>query len=235
MKCDTIKQWLPELAGGELGRREQTLCEEHLRTCADCRTRLRELQDVLTLLHDAGQEDTALPAGFSQALHGRLLREPPPRRPLGARIMNALGGLGLDSSPRLGLAFSAALAALLLVVAAARTVGHVPSGRPSLAQAPAPFEVPAQRVAVVHFDFVANVTVENVEFEVTLPQGLAFIDNGKPMPGHTLQWTGSLASGSNPVPLAISGTKPGRYKIVAHARGAGVDVQHDVWLEVVRS
>ena len=99
----------------------------------------------------------------------------------------------------------------------------------------AAFRVPSQRVAVVHLDFVADVALADVEFEVTLPIELHFVDGGKALAERTLLWHGQLAMGRNPIPLAVSGAKPGRYRVTAQARGSGVQVRHDILLEVVPS
>jgi anti-sigma factor RsiW len=233
MKCAQIREWLPELAGGELGPRERAACEAHLRDCAPCQDRLAGLREAVSLLRDAGARAEA-PAGFGASLHRRLAAEPPPRPPLGARILALFEPLRLDSWRRLGALAGAAAAALVLVVVLPGLRGPAPGGAGG-GEVAAPFQVPSRRVAVVHLDFVTDAVVDNVEFEVTLPAELAFISDGKPLRDRTLHWSGSLAAGSNPIPLAVSGTKPGRYKIVARARGAGVDVAHDVLLEVVPS
>lgn len=203
----------------------------HLQQCPACTERLEQLAEAVSLLRRAGQE--AVPAGFRAALHQRLLAEPPPRRPLSARCAELLERLRLDSAPRLGMLASAAAAAVVLAMVSVDRQRNVPE--PAVGEVAAPFQVPSRRIAVVHLDFVSNMEIDNVQFEVTLPQELAFISDGKPVAQRTLQWSGSLSPGSNPVPLAISGSKPGRYRIVARARGDGVEVTHDVLLEVVPS
>lgn len=240
MKCAQIKQWLPEMAGGELGSRERGLCEAHLSTCAACREELAQLERAVRLLRDVGPaEEARLPAGFALALHRRLVAEPPPVRPLAARVWDVLERLGLGmTSPGRAFGLAGAVAACALLVALALPRGGPP--RPVLpeeavAEVVAPVQVPTRRVAVVHFDFVTDMVVDEVTFEVSVPPELAFVSEGKPLSERTLRWSGSLSVGSNPVPLAVTGARPGRYKIEARARGQGVDVRHDVVLEVVSS
>jgi hypothetical protein len=202
--------------------------------CAECELRLQELKRTLALLHRVGQSEP-LPAGFEAALHLRLAAEPPPAPGFMARLWRVLERLQLDSAGRLGLALAAAALLLIALPQLRRNTGsggHSLSGEQEVAAA---FRVPQQRIAVVRFDFVADVEVRDVEFEVTLPSGLNFIDEGKVVPEQRLVWRGSLASGSNPIPLAVRGAKPGRYRVTAQARGAGLAVQHDILLEVVRS
>lgn len=231
MKCAQIREWLPELAGEELGPRERAACEAHLQGCAPCQERLAGLREAVGLLRAAGRQEA--PPGFGAALHLRLAKEPPPPRPLGARVLALFEPLRLDSWGRLGALAGAAVAAVVLLAVLPQL--RAPAPGPSGGEVAAPFQVPSRRVAVVHLDFVTDAVVDNVEFEVTLPQELAFISDGKPLRDRTLRWSGSLSAGSNPIPLAISGNKPGRYRVVARARGEGVDVAHDVLLEVVPS
>jgi anti-sigma factor RsiW len=239
MSCETVRSLLPALAGGELGGRsdDATSCAEHLAGCPDCTDRLESLRRTILLARRVGKREP-LPAGFAAALHLRLAHEPPPRQPLRAQLWRMLESLGLYSRLRLGAL--AAAAGLLLLLAVGPTRRSAPSGGQSShgsasEEVAAAFQVPQQRVAVVRFDFVADVDVPDVEFEVTLPSELHFIDDGQPLAAQKLVWRGSLLSGSNPVPLAVRGSKPGRYRVTAQARGAGVAVRHDILLEVTRS
>lgn len=234
MKCAQCRPLLAALAGGDLPTRQSERCQEHLAACTDCARRLDELQATVALLRRIGRSEP-LPRDFAAALHRRLAAAPPPPTPLMSRLWQALALLGLDSGKRLGLA-AAGLCALLLAVG---TVRHARDGG-AAAYAPeqevaAAFRVPSRRVAIVHLDFVADAALADVEFEVTLPSELHFVDAGKPLAERTLLWHGSLAMGRNPIPLAVSGVKPGRYRVTAQARGSGVQVRHDILLEVVPS
>lgn len=237
MTCETVQELLPAVAGGDSGlpRSEAEQVKAHLGGCAACAARMDSLKQTLSLLRRVGREE-ALPSGFAAALHLRLAAEPPPKPSLLARVWRFLEKLHLDSVPRLGLAIGAL--ALLVVVALPQlrngngSNGHGPAVEQEVAAA---FRVPQQRIAVVRFDFVADVQIEDVEFEVTLPNELHFVDAGKILPDRKLVWRGSLSSGSNPIPLAVRGTKPGRYRVTAQAHGAGLAVRHDILLEVVQS
>lgn len=243
MTCKATQNWLPALAGGDLDREATRQCEQHLATCAGCSQRYAELQATLRLLRRIGESE-APPPGFAAGLHRRLASEPAPRPALLARLWQLAATLHLDSSPRLVLA---AVSVVVLLALPLALRGRDPRGSSTGAgttgqardaaehEVAAAFRVPAQRTAVLRFDFVADVEVPDVEFEVTLPSDLFFIDGSEPVPEKRLVWRGSLSSGSNPIPLAVRGSKPGRYRVTAHARGTGVDVQHDILLEVVRS
>jgi anti-sigma factor RsiW len=239
MSCEAIRSLLPAFVGSDLGlsQKESLQCAEHVATCPGCAERTESLRRTLQLLRRVGRSESP-PAGFQASLHLRLAQEPPPRLPLSGRLWRWLESVGLDSAPRLGVA-TAGLGLIVLIAALPALRGPSVVGRGSHGAAgeevAAAFQVPQQHVAVVRFDFVADVEVPDVEFEVTLPSELHFMDAGQPVPEQKLVWRGSLSSGSNPIPLAVRGSKPGRYRVTARARGAGISVRHDILLEVVRS
>jgi hypothetical protein len=236
MKCEQCRPLLAALSGGDLAKADSERARAHLATCAACSQHLLELRETVGLLRQVGRSE-ALPADFRAALHRRLAATPPPARPLQARLWAVLERLGMDSGPRLGVAAAVGLLGVLLLSPLPprrSTDGGAAAYLPDQEVAAA-FRVPSRRVAVVHLDFVADVPLDDVEFEVTLPTGLNFVDAGQPVAEHTLQWRGSLALGRNPIPLAVRGVKPGRYRVTAQARGSGIAVRHDILLEVVPS
>lgn len=246
MKCKKAIELLPGLAGGDLGLRpdEAARCQEHVASCQACAARLTALKRTIFLLRQVGQTEP-LPTGFQQALRRRLANAPPPSPSVATRFFRILEALRLDSAPRLGLALGAAALALGLAILPVQKGRLAASGNGgsnghsgaagSEQEVAAAFRVPQQRIAVVQFDFVADVEVVDVEFEVNLPSELHFIDDGKVLTERRLVWRGALNSGSNPIPLAVLSTKPGRYRVTAQARGAGLAVRHDILLEVVHS
>ncbi len=238
MKCAQCRPQLAALAGGDLSRRDRERCEAHVAACPACAQQLRELKSTIALLRRVGAEEP-LPPALGAALHRRLAATPPPELPWSRRLAEVLERLGLQGSRPLALVGAAVALGALLLVSQGGRVGHRSEGSPALYAADqevaAAFRVPSQRVAVVHLDFVADVALADVEFEVTLPTELHFVDGGKPLAERTLSWRGSLLMGRNPIPLAVSGAKPGRYRVTAQARGSGVQVRHDILLEVVPS
>lgn len=236
MKCDTVKELLPAVAGGDAGLAagESAQLMAHLASCGACASRLESLKNTLSLLRRVGESEP-LPQNFAASLHLRLAHEPAPAPSLAARFFRLLERLHLDSTPRLGFAAAALAIAVLVAVSPLRRGRETGTPPPDDQEIAAAFSVPQQRIAVVRFDFVADVEVPDVEFEVTLPSELHFVDEGKSLPDRRLTWRGSLSSGSNPIPLAVRGVKPGRYRVTAKASGAGLSVRHDILLEVVRS
>ena len=94
------------------------------------------------------------------------------------------------------------------------------------------YRVPESKVALVKIDFIAERAVDEVSFELTLPDGLRFFSGGKELAERSVRWTGRLSAGSNPIPIAVKGPKAGRYRVIAHAMGTDLDVTHEVVLEV---
>jgi hypothetical protein len=94
------------------------------------------------------------------------------------------------------------------------------------------FRVPFSKVAVIKLAFAAEVAVEDVTFEVTLPEGLAFWSGGKRLDERTFRWPGRLDAGENLVPIAVRGDQPGRYPVVATVEIGGRVLEHRVVLDV---
>jgi hypothetical protein len=92
--------------------------------------------------------------------------------------------------------------------------------------------VPASKVAVIKLDFAADVAVEEADFQVSLPEGLTFWADGEDLPLRSFTWTQPLIAGSNVIPIAVRGHKPGRYLVTALARAGDQRIEHDVVLEV---
>lgn len=235
MKCAEWTQLLPLLQSGDLSPQRRAAVEQHLSACEDCRRHLLQLDQTVRLLREAGRRQT-VPADFSTKLHARLSLEPPPPIPVFTKLWWKLEALGLDSGPRL---WACAMAAAMLVVLSTLTLRDRGPGRATVfvpeETVAASFRIPSHRVAVVQLDFVADASVDDVEFEITLPGELEFVDAGQAIAERHLAWRGSLAVGSNPVPVAVRGARPGRYRVTAQAKGRDVTVRHEVMLEVVPS
>ena len=235
MKCADCTKLLPSLTSGELSRDSRASIDAHLSGCSACQRHLTELRQTIGMLRDAGRS-MASPLDFQHKLHVRLNAEPPPKLPTLTRLWWSLERLGLDSGPRLLAGATLTFAVVFLLTVPLRhqreTTARVFVPEETVA---ASFRIPSHRVAVVQLDFVADVSVEDVEFEVNLPGELEFVDGGQAIPERHIAWHGSLSVGSNPIPVAIRGAHPGRYRLTAHARGRDITVRHEILLEVVPS
>lgn len=215
MRCAKARALLPELAGGELAGASADEVRRHVRGCPECADRLAELAQTVELCRNAGTEP--LPEGFGLELRRRLAQAGTPRRaPLWSRLF---------ARPMARVGAAAALAAIL---AASGTAAILRRPKPPAAMA----QVPASKVALVKVDFVAAKAVEDVRFEVLLPDGLRFFSEGHMLTVRSFQWRGRLEQGSNPIPIAVKGPRAGRFHLIAHAVGPGLDVTQNVILEV---
>jgi hypothetical protein len=179
---------------------------------------LDELERTIALCRRAGGETFA--DGFAPPLRKALVAAGPPRR-------HWLEGLRALAGGRVRFAMaSAAMGALMAVT------GFWMGSRGKAPTASAIYRVPVAKVALVKVDFVAEQPVENVAFEITLPDGLRFVSGSGELAERTLRFEGKLATGSNPLAIPVKGPRPGRYNVIAHAIGPSLDITQEVTLEV---
>ncbi|WP_375769590.1 hypothetical protein NR798_01530 [Archangium gephyra] len=170
--------------------------------------------------------------GFQASLHRRLVAAGPPEPAPG---WDRVRGLFRRRAPWLWPVAGAAagIAAFLMMSA----VQQPPTPAPEVAEASRPLEVPGtqvpvSKVAVIKLDFTADVAVEQADFQVSLPEGLSFWADGQELELRSFRWTQALNAGSNVIPIAVRGQKPGRYLVTAEARTGNQRIEHDVVLEV---
>jgi hypothetical protein len=195
-----------------------------------------DADDVRRMLGDL--RVTQPDGGFRESLHRRLLAEPAPKargilfatRAAFARWPGLLW-------PATGVA-SGALAFTLLVVLRG-PAPSLPVAEPNgaaLANGTALAEivhrVPADKTAVIRINFATDLAMDDVNFEITLPEGLSFWSRGEKLAMRSFRWQGQLLQGDNPIPIAVRGDRPGRYRVRAGAEAAGTRIEHDVVLEV---
>lgn len=220
MTCADVRELLTDVAGGELDGARADEVRAHAAGCERCGRELAELEATVGLMRKAGAEP--LPEGFSLSLHHALVAAGPPKRSLLDAVRAAIA-----LRPVTFAAAAAALAAVLATVGTFALVRH--GGR---APALATYRVPESKVALVKIDFVAEKAIDDVAFEITLPDGLRFVGGGSELAERTFRFQGKLAAGSNPIPIAVKGPRAGRYKVIAHAIGPALDVTQEVVLEV---
>jgi anti-sigma factor RsiW len=192
----------------------------HAAGCDACGAELAEMEATLGLLRRAGSEP--LPDGFQLSLHQALVAAGPPERRWMDRIRAAIA-----SRPMTFAACAASLAAAIAVGTTLVAVHRAAAPAQAIA-----YRVPESKVALVKIDFVAEKNIEDVAFEITLPDGLRFVSGGQQLAERTFRFAGRLRAGDNPIPIAVKGPRAGRYKVIAHAIGPALDVTQEVLLEV---
>jgi hypothetical protein len=181
----------------------------------------------------AALRDDAPGPDFQASLHRRLVAAGPPEPGPGwDRVRWLFQHRAPVLWPTLGVA--AGLATFLVLSALQQP--PVPPA-PAVAEAARPLvepgtAVPVSKVAVIKLDFTADVAVEEADFQVSLPEGLSFWADGEELEMRSFQWTQALSAGSNVIPIAVRGHKPGRYLLTAEARAGNQIIEHDVVLEV---
>jgi anti-sigma factor RsiW len=222
MSCADIRERLDEVAAGELDEQETDRLRAHAAGCAACGPELAALERNLELCQRAGAEP--LPEGFGFALRQVLAQAGPPTRSLPS-IIDRLRQQ-IVARP---LGFALATAAIAAVLATGATLSWTHRQLPATVVT---YRVPSSKVALVKIDFVAAQAIEDVAFEITLPDGLRFVSGGELLAERSFRFVGKLAPGSNPIPIAVKGPRAGRYKLIAHAVGSELDVTQEVLLEV---
>jgi hypothetical protein len=160
---------------------------------------------------------------FQSRLHRRLVEAGPPEPASGWERVRGWWHRGAPVLwPALGVV--AGVAAFLIMSAVRAPVPTGPEAPGST--------VPASKVAVINLDFTAEVAVEQADFQVSLPEGLSFWADGEELPLRSFSWSQPLNEGSNVIPVAVRGHKPGRYVVTALARMGEQRLEHEVVLEV---
>ena len=216
-----------------------------------------QLQALLATLREDPPED-----GFAARLHLRLSEAGVPPEPgVRARVLAWLRErpwlVGMTSGAATGLATFALAGALAgspepLPSAAAEAGSANPNPNTTmLARTPAVcpepalttgttttsasaevFVVPVGKVAMVQLHFAVDRDIEEAEFSVVLPDGLAFFSDGAALPERAFHWSAPLARGDNHVPVAVIGAQPGKHRLAATATIAGEVVVHEIVLDV---
>lgn len=180
----------------------------------------------------AALRDDAPGLDFQATLHRRLVEAGPPTPAPG---WDAVRSFWRRHAPVLWPAVGiAAGVATFLVLGAVRDLpgANVPESPQARALERPGTQVPVSKVAVIKLDFTADVAVEQADFQVSLPEGLSFWADGEELPLRSFQWTQALSAGSNVIPIAVRGQRPGRYLVTALARAGDQRIEHDVVLEV---
>ena len=167
---------------------------------------------------------------FTARLHARLSAAgPPPRARWWFRVVTWLRARPQITWPAAGVL--AGLATFVLLMSFARPPVDPMAATMRAAAEPA-YRVPTSKVALVRLNFAADVLVEDVTFDVELPEGLAFWSRGRSLPERQFRWAGRLEAGDNWIPIAVKGERPGRFRVKARVHAGAQVLENEVWLEV---
>lgn len=171
---------------------------------------------------------------FASSLHLRLAQAGPPPSPSWlARLGATLGRRPAVLWPAVGTLCGVLAFVVLGQVRRPETPLTRAEREPTAMGDVAPtYRVPSSKVAVIKLNFAASVDVADVDFEVELPEGLAFWSGGRKLPDRVFRWPGELHAGDNLIPVAVRGERPGLYRVKARALVGGELLQHDVVLDV---
>lgn len=191
--------------------------------------------DELTERLRALRSDAA-DGNFRAALHRKLVAAGAPPQPMAMhRLANWIRERAPWFWPLTGLATGLATFGLVTLL---HGTPHTAQATGALAVAEKQGEVkprytvPSSKVAVIRLSFSAAVDIEDVNFEVKLPDGLSFWNRGERLAERSFRWPGRLEAGENQIPIAVRGEKPGLYHVTARAEVDGEVVEQEILLEV---
>jgi hypothetical protein len=189
----------------------------HLAGCPSCALEMKSARRLISALAEI--EAPALPAGFEQRLHARLLNETEamrqPATPARRRVSNRIGAWSRGFAA--GLA-TCAVAGLALFFVVDRSTVPMATGVGGGKAIPAAFtgtHLSMGDDAVVNIRFDAARAVQGVRFSITLPEGVRAVVNGKLIDSASLTWTGDLSQGANRIPLKVRGVARGEWTVTA--------------------
>jgi hypothetical protein len=222
MRCEEAQDLLSEHLDGTLSAEEDRSLGRHLESCAPCRRELAELRWLTELLQQVPAEPMPeeLPGRIFAALDalpdeaGPAPVAPPsadPARPQPEK------GSPVMAAPwwKRGLNWPSALAGAAIAAAVIGFWGLQPSALPRIETA----AVNVQTDVALNIGFDVDQNVDNVTFQINLPEGLKFIDDQRqPMLAQSVSWKGALKQGKTVVPITVRGVQPGRWEIEAYVK-----------------
>lgn len=222
MRCDDTLDLLSDYLDNALPDVERGRVDAHLAECAECRRELAEVRWVTELLHAVPAEP--MPAELPSRVFAALaalpdeapVAEPAKTEPTPAGAGAVLAGAPVPATPwyrRLN--WPSAVVGAVAAVALLFVWNMQNSSLPKIETAAVS---PNTDVAVnIGFDVASN--VDDVTFQIDLPEGLRFVDDKhQPLLAQSVSWKGSLKEGKTVVPIVVRGVVPGKWTIEAYVR-----------------
>lgn len=234
MRCKKTRLLLSDLYNDELDRSAEAALSEHVDQCPECREVKRQYWQAMESVAGTGLPE--LPEGFASRLHMGLVREAEAMREKARTTGSPARVFGWKSLLQKGLLVLSGAAAMWLVGLATRTAPehrivhglaeHMRSGRstpsPTERVGAAPVKqagsVPVETVAVLTLNVHSKDKMENVRFEVVLPDGVAFVGHSsKILQERVMTWHANLDPGENVVRIPIRAQRVGKWLMTARA------------------
>lgn len=245
MRCRKVRLLLSDLYNGELEADREATVSEHLKRCADCRRVKEQYVRAMETVGRAGLPE--LPEDFASRVHVRLVREAESLRRPSSGAETWAQGFKWKSALQKGLLVLSGAAAMWLVglavnVYSRRTVperpaphsgrssSRAPAVKPTTGQKPEPVrpvarrpggeiaDVPMETVAVLTVTVHSHSRLEDVEFQVVLPDGVAFVGHkSRILEERVMTWHADLDAGENVVRIPIKAQRVGEWLLVARA------------------
>ncbi len=199
MTCKTINEKLDDLVDGEVEHAQRELLEEHLLSCANCRSIVANARRLQSLLQEYGESDVPVPeaAFFDQALAKAANR--------GSRDERQRYWLkGFGTAVAAGLA----LIAVGIVFFGAEDLPDTDTGMPSVTMA-------LEEPRTVNLVFASASDLMDATLTVILPDG---IDMAGFEGQREITWITSLKQGKNVLPLKLIASSPRGGELMATLR-----------------
>ena len=218
MRCDDALDQLTDYLDDALPAPAKAVLDAHMADCAECRRELAEVREVIALLHAVPTEPMpeALPGRIFAALDALPESVPGLAESVAPESAQVLATAPVAVTPwwkRINLpsAMAGAVAAVALLF-----VWNVQNSQlPNIQTA----EVRQNQDVAVNIGFDVAQNVEDVTFQIDLPEGLQFVDDQQqPLLAQSVSWKGSLKSGKTVVPIVVRGVQPGKWTIEAYVR-----------------
>jgi hypothetical protein len=218
MRCDDALDQLTDYLDDAMSAADKAAFEAHTADCADCRRELAEVRELVSLLHAVPAEPmpAALPGRIFAALAELPDEAPAPSTAPTPDRPTVLAQAPVAATPwwkRINLpsAMAGAVAAATLLF-----VWNVQNSQlPNIQTA----EVRQNQDVAVNIGFDVATSVEDVTFQIDLPEGLQFVDDKhQPLLAQSVSWKGTLKSGKTVVPIVVRGVQPGKWNIEATVR-----------------
>lgn len=212
--CDEAQDYMSDHLDRSLGGWEAIAMNGHLAACQDCRQQIQEMQAVVALLRAVPREE--LPAQLAGNVSQALAALPETGVPVGTVETGTVRAVNRRANGRArwsnwASGFAGAAAAAFFFAC----LQGLPVGLPRIETA----AVSVQTDVAVNIGFDVDESVDNVTFQINLPEGLKFVDEkSQPMLAQSVSWKGSLKEGKTVVPIVVRGVRPGRYEIEAFVK-----------------